>query len=124
MTPIFAQEMSISAVQIGEFVVVLLAFIAGYSRLRKFEDRIAGKGKKIEIANEEVTVREATAYATKAELGDFESKFRRDIHELHGRISSVRTELSGKLDAMDARLDAVPQRTIELLKTIKEYHQK
>lgn len=84
--------------------------------------QLTGKGNKTEISNKPVLVREDAGFATKPELNAVENRMNGEVHQLHGRISGVRSELNAKVDGIDKRIDEIPQRTIELLKTVKEYH--
>lgn len=83
---------------------------------------LTGKGNEVKLTPSPVEVREATTFATKPELNAVATRLDGDIHELHGRISSVRKDLTNQIGAFDKRVDEIPQRTIELLKTVKEYH--
>jgi hypothetical protein len=94
---------------------------------------ITGRSSRTEITGQPLEVKEASSFATKPELNSLENRTSGEIHQLHGRISGLRTEMSdkvqglesrleAKIGALEERIDGIPQATIELLKTIKEYH--
>lgn len=80
-----------------------------------------------------IEVRAQVRYATENDLDETERRMRGETDKLHGRISSMRDELSqqmrsldstvdSKLEALHKRVDAVPAATIALLKETKELH--
>ena len=76
----------------------------------------------IKVSPQPIDVREAISYATKPELNALENRLGGEIHQLHGRVSGVRSELGEKIDALEQRIDEIPHRVITLLKDLKEYH--
>jgi hypothetical protein len=80
-------------------------------------------------------VRGAIRYATEDALAAVEKSLREETNKLHGRISGMRDELTEqmrnldtsvdkKIDALNERLDHLPQRVIALLAETKHLHQR
>jgi hypothetical protein len=101
---------------LGGILAMLVGVAVGVKRLRAPEQQQAI------VSPQPLQVQQAHEYVSKPELTTVETRLGSEIHQLHGRISGVRNELGGKIDAIDARIDAIPQRVITLLRDTQQLH--
>ncbi len=90
---------------------------------------LTGSASRTELTNRTVKVQAHTDAVTQQQLLETHGRISRERKEIDARAHKLEQEmkdLGGKLDdqtkEINERIDSIPQKTIELLKTVKEYH--
>lgn len=146
MSPaLFATELlpnGVSYSQIGALIAAIVLFAWLLRSMRTMRKDVAdeirrelegGKRAAPVQVQQPLIVRQDSEPATKTELADLERRLGQEIHQLHGRVSGMRNEVSAQLKEMEhrsdakfermgERLDEVPARTIALLTSTKSLH--
>jgi hypothetical protein len=109
---------------VGGLVLIVLNIAVNWKQLRSSS----------EVPNP-LTVRAATDYATKGELATLETRISGEMHQLHGRISGLRTDMGERMDRLEesiagelreqrkdtkAEISGVHERVNDVLKAVSE----
>lgn len=77
----------------------LVALLVGIKKLR------APVEAPVRVGNAPLEVRAASDYATKGELGTLEGRLTAEMHQLHGRISGMRGEMTERIDRLEKAIN-------------------
>jgi hypothetical protein len=104
---------TVSSIQLGTFIMILVAVLGGYMRLRKFEDYMRGQGERREISPQPLEVRKAADYILREQCEKVHARMEAEF----AQHSASRKSIYDRIEEMDGRAAA---RTEVLRKEVKE----
>lgn len=111
-----------SAEALASWIEVIAYLAVVIAALAVAWHHLSGASNRRTISPDPLTFKQAQEPAMRGELVDLRTHVDGELHQLHGRISSTRKELTDQIKGLDARIDEIPGRTIRLLNETKNLH--